>query len=218
MFINVFSSIFIGASLNMIVGMAFVIRGDVWYEPRRLIPVMGMLLGNSLTGVSLGLNTILKEVVENRERVDIALAYGASRFEAILPIAKESLRNALLPTFNQMSVMGLIAIPGMMTGQILGGVSPMVAVKYQQAIMFLISSCTGMSTLGAILTTIFVIMDEKHRLRLDRIQNQTSYLSAFFLWSIQMTKALWSYAVKKSWTKRNRKLPLQDEDGNRLLG
>ena len=77
----------------------------------------------------------------------------------------------MLPTINQMSVIGLIAIPGMMTGQILGGAPVSNAVKYQQIIMFLISASTALGVLSAVVTSIRAMIDNRHRLRPERIIN-----------------------------------------------
>ena len=180
LFFNVLLSVLLSAGLNMLIGMSFIIKGSPWYEPRRLIPVLGMLLGNSMTAMALGLNSMLKDFTENREKIELSLAYGATRFEACRPILIESIRTGLLPVLNQMSVMGLIAIPGMMTGQILGGTPPMVAARYQQAIMFLISSSAALSCVGCCVATVAIMFDGKHRLRSERIRKHQSWLSIVF--------------------------------------
>eukprot|EP01135_Chromosphaera_perkinsii_P001694 Nk52_evm71s208 gene=Nk52_evmTU71s208 len=180
MFLNVLVSILLSAGLNMVIGMSFIITGSPWYEPRRLIPVLGMLLGNSMTAMALGLNSILRDFTENRDKIELSLAYGATRFEACRPILTEAIRTGLLPVLNMMSVMGLIAIPGMMTGQILGGTPPMVAARYQQAIMFLISSCAALACVGCCVMTVTLMFDGKHRLRGGRISRKQSWLSIAF--------------------------------------
>jgi putative ABC transport system permease protein len=78
-----------------------------------------MLIGNTMVSISLGLNTFTTQFKERRDCIEVQLAFGASRWEVIQPVFIESLRSAMLPTINMMSVMGLITIPGMMTGQIL---------------------------------------------------------------------------------------------------
>lgn len=76
------------------------------------VPILGMLLGNAISAIGVGSNTVNKEFSENRDKVETYLAMGASRFEACKPIACEALKLALLPTVNQMSIIGLISIPG----------------------------------------------------------------------------------------------------------
>ena len=94
---------------------------------------------------------------------------GATRWNAAAPVTREALRSALMPTINSMSATGLVSLPGMMTGQILGGVPPSEAVKYQILVMFLIAGGTGLGTVAAVLGGVFRLTDGRHRLRLDRI-------------------------------------------------
>lgn len=76
------------------------------------VPILGMILGNAISAIGVGVNTISKELSENKDKVETYLAMGASRFEALKPVVVEALKLALLPTVNQMSVIGLISIPG----------------------------------------------------------------------------------------------------------
>ncbi|KAF8935936.1 hypothetical protein BGZ52_008715 [Haplosporangium bisporale] len=115
--------------------------------------VLGMLLGNSMTATALGLDTCLRQLSENKEKIELYLSMGATRWEACRPVAVEALRTAMMPTINQMSIIGLISIPGMMTGQLIAGASVMNAVKSQQIIMFLISGASAFASLSAILVS-----------------------------------------------------------------
>ncbi|KAG6868184.1 hypothetical protein C0993_006479 [Termitomyces sp. T159_Od127] len=122
-------------------------------------------------------NYVLKELQENRDKVEFLLAYGASRMEACNPIAREALRLALTPVVNQMSVIGMIAIPGMMTGALLGGAPVDQAAYLQMIIMFMISSATALASFFAAIAVIMVTVDTEHRIRSDRIDDK-----AFVLW------------------------------------
>lgn len=95
-------------------GFFVVIRLKPWYDPKYVVPLSGMLLGNSINGVSLGLDHFLNAIVlgSGRERTELLLAFGASRREACLPAFRSALRVGLLPTLNSMAVMGLVSIPG----------------------------------------------------------------------------------------------------------
>ncbi|KAF9560528.1 hypothetical protein EC968_006131 [Mortierella alpina] len=142
---------------------------DPLRSPKEFIPALGMLLGNTMTAISLGLDQCLSQLrpsqgssglkthinrwdlSENKEKIELYLSMGASRWEACRPIAVEAMRRAMMPTINQMSIIGLISIPGMMTGQLIAGASVMNAVKSQQIIMFLISGAAAFGTLSSVL-------------------------------------------------------------------
>ncbi|KAG0098164.1 hypothetical protein BGZ93_000939 [Podila epicladia] len=113
--------------------------------------VLGMLLGNTMTATALGVDSCLHQLSENKEKIELYLSLGATRWEACRPVAVEAMRTAMMPTINQMSIIGLISIPGMMTGQLIAGASVMNAVKSQQIIMFLISGAAVFGCLSAVL-------------------------------------------------------------------
>ena len=143
------------------------LRPNPWYDPRYAIPLLGMILGNCMTGVGLGLNTLTTSLVSRRASVEAQLMLGAT--SAAAPVTREALRSALMPVINSMSVTGVVSLPGMMTGQILGGVPPAEAVKYQILVMFLIAGGTGLGAVAAVLGGVYRLTDGRHRLRLDRL-------------------------------------------------
>ncbi|WP_144477995.1 ABC transporter permease [Cytobacillus oceanisediminis] len=106
-----------------------------WYEPRYFIPIAGMIIGNSMTGVSLGVNNLISGFTSHKDEIEGALMLGATPKDAARKVVNEAFDSAMLPTINSMVGMGIIFLPGMMTGQILSGTSPIVAVEYQIAIM-----------------------------------------------------------------------------------
>lgn len=106
-----------------------------WYEPRYFIPIAGMIIGNSMTGVSLGVNNLISGFEANKSQIEGALMLGATPKHAARKVVNQAFDSAMLPTINSMVGMGIIFLPGMMTGQILSGTSPIVAVEYQIAIM-----------------------------------------------------------------------------------
>jgi putative ABC transport system permease protein len=112
-----------------------VIHFSPWYEPRYFIPIAGMIVGNAMTGITLGINTLLGGLIEQREKVEGALMLGATPKAASKTYLDNAFDSAILPTLNNMLGMGIIFLPGMMTGQILSGVSPLVAIEYQIAIL-----------------------------------------------------------------------------------
>jgi putative ABC transport system permease protein len=128
-----------------------------------------MILGNTMTGISLGLHNLFTGLVRDRNAVEAQLSLGATRWQATLPVVRNALRSALMPIINAMAATGLVSLPGMMTGQILAGADPMEAVKYQMLIMFLITGGTAFGSVSAVLGGVRWLTDTRHRLRLDRL-------------------------------------------------
>ncbi|KAF9072290.1 hypothetical protein BDP27DRAFT_1217764 [Rhodocollybia butyracea] len=162
-----------------IIGVRFALSVTKFWEPSQYIPVVGMLCGSTINGVVISTTYILKTMQENRDRVEMYLAFGASRMEACKPILVDALRIALTPTINQMSVLGIISIPGMMTGAILGGSSVERAAKLQMIIMFLISAATALASICSSAYAVSVVVDSDSRIRQDRIYSKPLYKVSF---------------------------------------
>ncbi|KAI9357491.1 hypothetical protein BD770DRAFT_427727 [Pilaira anomala] len=169
MFLSVLISSGISTLVVGIVGSRYAMGQDPFWTPEIFIPTMGMLLGNAMSGMAVAISSCLSSVGTRKEQIETYLAFGASRWEAGQSIAVEAVRLAMLPTINQMSVIGLIAIPGMMTGQLISGTPMKDAVMYQQIIMFMISASTALGVLNAVVTCVTVLIDNHHRLRPERI-------------------------------------------------
>lgn len=165
------SSITIASLLVMMLALTTQIRPAPWHHAQYAIPILGMILGNVMTGISLGLNTLTTAAKRERAAIEAQLMLGAGRHEALSGTIRQSLRSGLIPLINSMSAMGIVFLPGMMTGQILAGAPPIEAVKYQLLIMFLIGGATGFGTILAVFAAAFRLMDSRHRLRLDRIED-----------------------------------------------
>jgi putative ABC transport system permease protein len=153
----------------LIAGLAltFIVRVKPWYTPQYAIPLLGMVLGNTLNGVSLGLDRFGGELAARRAQVETMLALGASRWEAARPLVQQAVTTGLIPTLNAMMVVGIVSLPGMMTGQILAGASPIEAVKYQIVIMFLIASATALGTVSVVLLSYRRFFNEQHQFRAE---------------------------------------------------
>jgi putative ABC transport system permease protein len=128
-------SMSVGTLLSIAYFLFVVVRIAPWYDPRYFIPLAGMLIGNSMTGISLGVTRLVDGVRTQRHLVESALMLGATPKDAVKKIADKAFDAAIMPTINSMLGMGIIFLPGMMTGQILSGTSPLIAIKYQIAIM-----------------------------------------------------------------------------------
>ena len=159
----------LAAGLVTLFALSTAIRPDPWYDPRYAIPLLGMVLGNTMTGIALGLDTLSTGLARERGAVEAQLALGATRWDATRPLVRRSLRTALMPIINSMAAAGIVALPGMMTGQILAGADPVQAVKYQILIMFLIAGGTALGSVAAVLGGVTRLTDARHRLRLDRL-------------------------------------------------
>ena len=159
----------ITALLVTLLALTVLVRPEPWYEPRYAIPLLGMILGNAMTGISLGLNTLTTNARRERAAIEARLALGADRWQAFSTVTRQALRAGFMPTINSMAATGLVALPGMMTGQILAGVNPGLAVKYQLLIMCLIGGATGSGVLMAVFGGVYRLTDSRHRLRLDRL-------------------------------------------------
>ena len=159
----------VAASLVTIFVLTTAVNPEPWYHPRWALPLLGMILGNTMTGISLGLHTLTTGLVRERNGVEAQLALGATRQEALRPVATAAMRSALMPIIISMAATGLVALPGMMTGQILAGVDPADAVRYQTLIMFLIAGGTTVGAIAAVVGAGLRLTDSRHRLRLDRL-------------------------------------------------
>ncbi len=115
-----------------------VIRPSPWYSAQYLIPLAGMLLGNSLSGNIVALQHLFNAFQERRAEYEAAISLGASPQYASKDFVRNALRKANAPILASMATTGLVTLPGMMTGQILGGASPLIAIKYQLMIMIAI--------------------------------------------------------------------------------
>ena len=122
-----------------------VIQPTHYYDARYIVPLAGMILGNCLQGNVIALERFYSALRKNENEYATFLMLGASRWEAVLPYFRDAIKAAINPTIAGMATMGLVSLPGMMTGQILGGSEPWLAVKYQIAIMICIFTSTTLA-------------------------------------------------------------------------
>lgn len=127
-----------------------IVVGQSVFDPQYMIPIGGMVIGNAMTGVSLGVNAFHESLSTQAGRVEALLNAGAQPRRILLPFAAGALETALLPTMNSMLGMGIVSLPGMMTGQILSGTLPATAILYQIAIMISICAAVCLSVFGAL--------------------------------------------------------------------
>jgi putative ABC transport system permease protein len=164
------SSMFLSSFSVTVLTLTVIVAPQPWYEPQYAIPLLGMLLGNTMTGVSLGLDRLTEAAWRERPEIEARLMLGYPWQSAVARIRRDSARSGLMPMINAMAAAGIVSLPGMMTGQILAGAPPIEAVKYQILIMLLITVGTGFGTLGAVWLGSRRLFDERQRLRLDRLE------------------------------------------------
>ena len=162
-------TLFITGTLTTFTVTGVVIGVEPWHDPQYVIPLMGMVLGNSLTGISLCLDSLLERLSERADEVEMALSFGATAREAIAEPMRHATRRGMIPIINAMMIVGIVSLPGVMTGQILAGADPMEAVKYQLVVMFMLAASNA---IGCVLLSLFVfkrLFNDKHQLRRELI-------------------------------------------------
>lgn len=165
------TAMFMAAMTVTLFALTTQFEATTWYDPRYAIPLLGMILGNTMNGVSLGLDRLLAAAVAERRAIEARLCLGASARTASHGVVRQAIRAGMIPTINAMAATGLVSLPGMMTGQILAGVEPEQAVKYQLLVMFLIGGGTALGVFGAVMGGAHRLFDDRHRLRLDRLRH-----------------------------------------------
>lgn len=159
-------SLAFATSIVTIIAITLILKISPWYNPQYIIPILGLILGNSLTAISLTNNDLINSIHDKQALINSRLSLSATPIESVYDLIKSAIINGLTPTINSMMVVGLVSLPGMMTGQILAGADPTQAVRYQIITMFLI--CTG-STLSCTLSALLIIrrfFDARGRLQI----------------------------------------------------
>ena len=160
-------AMFVSSFSVTMIALLVIIRVEPWYTPQYAIPLLGMLLGNTMTGISLAMDRMTDQLYGRRGEVEQRLLLGQTWQEASRDIRRDCMRTGMMPIINSMAAAGLVSLPGMMTGQILSGTPPIEAVKYQILIMFLISAGTGFGVVSAIWMSGLQLFDDRHRLCLN---------------------------------------------------
>lgn len=164
------TSMFISSFTVAFFSLVVLIRVEPWYTPQYAIPLLGILLGNTMTGISLAVDKMTTDFYEQRNIIEQRLYLGETWFVASEDIRRGAMRTGMIPIINSMAAAGIISLPGTMTGQILGGSPPLEAVKYQILILFLIAAGTGFGVVCSIWLTNRNLFDNRHRLCLEKLR------------------------------------------------
>jgi len=143
----------VGCGATTLAVTAFIVRADPWWAPRYFLPLAGMIVGNSMNAAALATERLQSEIASRAREIDELLALGATPRQAVAPALRAALRAALIPTINSMLTVGVVALPGMMTGQMIAGADPNIAARYQIVVMFMLAAATTVTAvlLGAML-------------------------------------------------------------------
>ncbi|GJQ09869.1 hypothetical protein GpartN1_g1660.t1 [Galdieria partita] len=136
-------SIVIGSGLTTVIVTAFVIGTDPWWDPRYFLPLAGMIVGNAMNAAALVSERMVSEIISRQGEIEALLSLAATPRQAVAPALRAALRSSMIPSINGMMTVGLVSLPGMMTGQMLGGADPSVAARYQLMIVFVLAGATS---------------------------------------------------------------------------
>jgi len=150
LYLNTLTAVFLSTVIVTFSVTGLIVHVEPWYDPRYVITIGGMVLGNSMNGIALTLERFFDDMNKRVAEVNQALAFGGTPWEVSLPSIRTALAAGLTPTINSMSAVGLVAIPGMMTGQLLAGADPVEASKYQIVVMLMISAATALGSICSI--------------------------------------------------------------------
>lgn len=146
-----FVSMFISGFTVTLFVTGVILRVDPWYDARYLLPIGGMVLGNALTGVSLSFERLFSDLDRRSQEVTLLVSLGGTPWEASLESVRASVSAGMIPTINAMNSVGIVSIPGMMTGQVIAGADPAQAAKYQIVVMLMLTAATAVATIMGIL-------------------------------------------------------------------
>ncbi|MCG6900459.1 MAG: iron export ABC transporter permease subunit FetB [Gammaproteobacteria bacterium] len=163
-------SMFLSSFAVTLFALLVILGEDPWYTPQYAIPLLGMLLGNTMNGIAIAMDRLTQAAWEQRAVIEARLMLGERWEAAISEYRRQAIRSGMIPIINAMAAAGIVSLPGMMTGQILAGAAPVEAVKYQILIMFLITTGTGLGTLAAVSIGSKHLFDERQRLCLNRLR------------------------------------------------
>jgi len=140
------SAMLIGSAFTLLYITTLVVRVHPWHDPRYLIPLFGMIVGSSMNGASIAVERLAGEMEARSGEIEAYLALGANYKQATEQAVRQALRASLIPTVNGLMVVGIVTLPGMMTGQILAGSSPLTAVRYQIVVVFMQAAAVAITT------------------------------------------------------------------------
>lgn len=156
-----FLSILVGAGATLSV---LVLSGAVRYEANQIIPISGMIISNAMVAIGLCYRQLTGDFKSRRNEVEIKLSLGADLLPASMDILRDSIRTGMVPTIDSTKTLGIVSLPGMMTGLILAGTSPLMAIRYQIMVTFMLLSTTAISSFMACFLSYRTFFNERKQL------------------------------------------------------
>lgn len=135
----VFGSIFFSTALTLSYTNLLIIQPETWYEPQYLIPLAGIVLGTAINGAAIAGERFVSTINSSRLEIETHLSLGATPQQAVAQYRKDAIRAGLIPILNQMMVVGIVTLPGILTGQLLSGIDPLNAASYQILVLFMLA-------------------------------------------------------------------------------
>jgi len=159
-------SMFLSYTLMTLVITGLIVRVKPWYEPRYFLPLGGMIIGNSMNAIAVALERLFGELRKSRPSIEMMLSLGATWREASADTVRNAVKAGMIPSINSMMGVGIVFIPGMMTGQIIAGSDVMVAVKYQIMVMLMLVGSTALGSILVVFLSLRRCFDREGMLRL----------------------------------------------------
>ena len=146
-FLPTFISMVASYTTVSILVTAVIVQVEPWYKPQYFIPLGGMIAGNSMNAITISLERMFSDIRKQREQIELAFCMGASYQEATGDILRDVIKAGMIPSINALMTVGLVSLPGMMTGQILAGSNPLTAIKYQIIVMLMLVASTAIGSI-----------------------------------------------------------------------
>lgn len=139
---------FIAIGMGTFLSLAILLlSGTLKWTPSQIVPITGMIASNAMTAVGVGYRTMNSKFTDQKQQIEEKLSLGATKKQATLPIIKESIKTAMSPSIDRAKTVGLVSLPGMMSGLMFAGIDPTTAIRYQIVVMFMLISTTGFATM-----------------------------------------------------------------------
>jgi len=166
-FMPTFLSMFASYMLVTITVTALVIQVEPWYKPQYFIPLGGMVIGNSMSAIAISLERIFADIRKRRDEIELYLSLGANHREATEGITRDAIKAGMIPSINAMMAVGIVFLPGMMTGQILAGADPILSIKYQIVVMLMLVGSTAIGSIIIAYIARSLCFNKAEQVRLD---------------------------------------------------
>ncbi|MBE9003993.1 iron export ABC transporter permease subunit FetB [Fortiea sp. LEGE XX443] len=143
----VWGAILVSTAFTLLYTNFLILQPDRWYEPRYLIPLAGIIIGNAMNAAAIAGDRLVSTINNSSGEIETHLSLGATPQQAVSQYRREAIRAALLPTINQMMLIAMATLPSITAGQLLGGVNPLDAVSYEIVIVFMVAVANLLTTI-----------------------------------------------------------------------